>query len=105
MLYGAPLEKDQRPVVRKGRAGAHSGSRSRSSSVFHEAVRHGHDPTVSKLCGQTGTQESCRLASSRGCPTSWDETAGAACAHQLRRIMFTRSCGLSFRWARGTAAS
>ena len=63
------------------------------------------------LCGQTGTQGSCRLASSRGCPTSWDETAGAAIgfprsAHQLRRIMFTRSCGLSFRaWARGTAAS
>ena len=49
MLYGAPLEKDPSPVVRKGRAGAHSGSRSRSSSVFREAVRHGHDPTVSKL--------------------------------------------------------
>ena len=63
------------------------------------------------LCGQTGTQGSCRLASFTACPTSWDETAGAAIgfprsAHQLRRIMFTRSCGLSFRaWAHGTAAS
>ena len=39
VLYGAPLEKDPSPVVRKGRAGAHSGSRSRSSSVFREAAR------------------------------------------------------------------
>ena len=102
MLYGAPLEKDPSPVVRKGRAGAHSGSRSRSSSVFREAVRHGHDPAVSKLAvwgrraprgpvgshppedvRPAGTRRPAPRLASRGVPTSWTNYV-----HQILRPQF-----------------
>ena len=111
VLYGALLDKDPSPVVRKERAGAHSGSRSRSSSVLREAVRHGHDPTVSKLAGWADGHPgvlSARILQTRSNQRGRDCRRRDWLPEECPpvRIMFTRSCGLSFRaWARGTAAS
>ena len=84
VLYGAPLEKDPSSVVRKGRPGAHSGSRLRSSSVFREAVRETgcvgrraprgpvgwHPPEDVR---PAGTRRPAPRLASRGVPTSCDE--------------------------------